>query len=177
MNFNRATYSKAAGTSLQGYVDVSYDKLVDIFGSPTACVSVKTDAEWVLQFEDGTIATIYNYKDGKNYNGEEGLELSEITDWHIGGNSRAALDRVKEVIEPKPQINMEIKEPTLTIDAQKFRKFLVAKQHTMYDIAASMENADGSIPKSKVIDYTIAATEARVYLTIIEAIDQCKVTK
>lgn len=30
--------------------------------------------------------TIYNYKDGKNYNGKSGIATSRLRDWHIGGN-------------------------------------------------------------------------------------------
>jgi hypothetical protein len=58
----------------------------------------KSDAEWAFEFEDGTIVTIYNYKDGFNYCGEDGTPLKYITDWHIGGYSEDAVTRVNETL-------------------------------------------------------------------------------
>lgn len=86
------------GTSLVGSMDISYRQLVHIFGEPTTGDEYKTDAEWEIQFEDGTIATIYNYKSGKNYNGAEGQATSRIRDWHIGGHNQDAYNRVIEVV-------------------------------------------------------------------------------
>lgn len=85
-------------TSLQGYVDTTYKKLVDAFGEPTGNDGYKTDAEWDLVFEDGTVASIYNYKDGKNYNGDDGMDVENITDWHIGGYNKLAVERVTELL-------------------------------------------------------------------------------
>ena len=86
------------GTSLQGYVGTTYKKLVDTFGEPTGNDGYKTDAEWDLVFEDGTVASIYNYKDGKNYNGDDGVDVENITDWHIGGYNKLAVERVTELL-------------------------------------------------------------------------------
>lgn len=73
------------GSSLAGYIKVAYAKLVDLLGQPNAGNDgYKTDAEWELTI-NGKVLTIYNYKDGVNYNGEEdGIPLASITDWHIG---------------------------------------------------------------------------------------------
>jgi len=89
------------GTSLQGYLDANYADLVEVFGMPNPenCDNYKTDAEWNIQFLDGTVATIYNYKDGKNYCGPEGLEIDDIKNWHIGGYSESAVEMVKLAIE------------------------------------------------------------------------------
>ena len=78
-------------TSLQGYINTSYDDLVRCFGEPTSDGDAyKVDAEWELTFEDGTVATIYNWKNGRNYCGMDGMDVEDITDWHVGGrNSRA----------------------------------------------------------------------------------------
>jgi len=76
------------GTCLQGYICASYKSLVTKLGPPSDNYDdYKSDAEWHIEFEDGAVATIYNWKDGKNYCGDEGLELSEITEWHIGGKT------------------------------------------------------------------------------------------
>ena len=82
----------ANGTSLQGYIDCSYEKLVEIFGEPTDDGDgYKADAEWVIRFEGEIVATIYNYKDGQNYCGAKGTPVENITNWHIGGHQEAAL--------------------------------------------------------------------------------------
>ena len=85
-------------THLQGYVSVSYHELLSKFGEPTVGDEYKTDAEWDLLFDDGKVASIYNYKDGKNYNGPRGLSVERITDWHIGGHDREVVDRVKTIL-------------------------------------------------------------------------------
>ena len=76
------------GGSLQGYIDADYKDLKRVFGpSSTNFDDYKCDAEWEIKFEDGTYVTIYNYKDGKNYNGPSGTPKTKIRDWHIGGNA------------------------------------------------------------------------------------------
>ena len=69
-------------------VNISSDKLIRIFGEPEAMESSKTDWEWVLEFEGGSILYIYDWKCGKNYHGEHGLDIDEIPVWHIGGQNK-----------------------------------------------------------------------------------------
>ncbi len=98
MGFKTLEQWPASGTvSLQGYIAAEYDKLVEKLGEPTDGDGEKVDAEWLIQFDDKTFATIYNYKDGVNYLGTSGLRVSEITDWHIGGSNKTAADRVHEL--------------------------------------------------------------------------------
>ena len=73
------------GTSLQGYVQAYYHQLVEVFGEPEAGGD-KTTVEWCLSFADGTVATIYDWKE---YDTPMGLYA-----WHIGGRSQRAVDRV-----------------------------------------------------------------------------------
>ena len=87
------------GTCLRGYIDCSYSKLTQVFGQPSNG-SYKTDAEWHLGFEDGSIATIYNWKNGINYCGpDEGTPTELITDWNVGGNCANAAQLVLETLE------------------------------------------------------------------------------
>lgn len=74
-------------THLQGYINISYQEIVDKLGKPHGGDGYKTDAEWDIDFGKNQRATIYNYKDGKNYNGSKGIPTSRILDWHIGGNN------------------------------------------------------------------------------------------
>lgn len=73
------------GTHFMGYVRASYDELVSLFGQPTDSDGYKVDAEWHVLFRDGAVATIYNWKNGRNYLGEDGTPVQRITEWNVGG--------------------------------------------------------------------------------------------
>jgi len=111
--------TNVSGTSLRGIVRVSYAKLVEKLGKPGRSDGYKTDAEWTLEEsktlasvsmfsrraslvsrspEDSVVATIYNYKDGKNYCGAQGMDVKDITEWHVGGHDERALELVKKVV-------------------------------------------------------------------------------
>jgi hypothetical protein len=84
---------KANFTSLQGYVDATREQLVAVFGEPYPIQSSdgKVTTEWIIEFADKTIATIYDYK---RY--ELGAPKSdELYEWHIGGHQRRALENVQ----------------------------------------------------------------------------------
>lgn len=74
------------GTSLQFEMSMPYEKIERILGASHMedGDGYKTDVEWYVRTPWGKTVTIYNYKDGKNYNGDEGLAKEEITDWHFG---------------------------------------------------------------------------------------------
>ena len=74
------------GTSLRGYLEVSYKDLVRKLGRPSNHFDdYKSDAQWLVRWDDGDKATIYNWKNGKNYCGSEGLNTEDITRWNVGG--------------------------------------------------------------------------------------------
>ena len=86
-------------TSLQGELEASYQDLVKAFGLPNQGDGYKTDAEWWLRFDDGAVATIYNWKNGKNYLGPDGLDVEDIDGWHVGCRSRDIVSRVKSALD------------------------------------------------------------------------------
>lgn len=90
----------AGGTCLQGHVTTTYEKLVRCFGEPTGSGDeYKVQAEWYLRFADGTVATIYDWKEGDNYCGKgEGKPAEKVTDWHIGGHNDKAVKHVREFL-------------------------------------------------------------------------------
>jgi hypothetical protein len=94
------------GTHLQGSIECSYDKLVDLFGAPELSEGCgdKVDAEWALRFSLGTVATIYNWKNGKSYCGPSGTPVELIRKWNVGGLNERALSRVSEIIEKGKRI-------------------------------------------------------------------------
>lgn len=91
-----------SGTSYQGYLTASYDDLVAVFGEPNGFECDKTDAEWWLQTPAG-IATIYNWKNGKNYLGYYGANVKDITHWHVGGHNSEVVDLIVTKILRKLQ--------------------------------------------------------------------------
>jgi hypothetical protein len=94
----KAESSEVSGTHLQGYVETTFARIVEVFGEPhTDGDGYKVDAEWVLRTPAG-IATIYNYKDGKNYNGEAGMRVQDITDWHIGGHNEEVVEIIQKAL-------------------------------------------------------------------------------
>ena len=81
---------EASGTSLMGYVTTSYSRLCEVFGAPCRFYGDKVNAEWSLRFEDGTRATVYDWK-------EDEIPMGDYQ-WHIGGDLRSAVDRVQECL-------------------------------------------------------------------------------
>ena len=81
-------------TGLRGEFSITYAELVEIFGPPKYGPNAdldKTSCEWALQFEDGTVATIYDWKVGR-------WTIMGEYDWHIGGHDDKALTHVVDTI-------------------------------------------------------------------------------
>jgi hypothetical protein len=94
----------STGTGGLGSIYQSYDGWVKLFGEPFTGKDTdeyKTDAEWMIRLEEKNsweVVTIYNYKDGKNYCGATGMDVEDITDWHIGGHTNAAKHLLEDYI-------------------------------------------------------------------------------
>ena len=90
------------GTSLVGEMECSFYDIVERFGRPEAGDEYKIDAHWSIEFNDGLVATIYNWKNGLNYHGAigkyHGSQLTDITEWHIGGKDKVVVDRIKGMV-------------------------------------------------------------------------------
>jgi hypothetical protein len=93
------------GTHLHGHINHSYADLVRVLGEPhqtfTPETGDKVDVEWGFKFPDGSVFTVYNWKDGKAYCGEEGEEVEDITDWHIGAHKQSTYDAVIDMLNIK----------------------------------------------------------------------------
>lgn len=91
------------GSFYQGEVFANYHQLVELFGEPHEYFDdYKSDAEWYVEFDDGVIATIYNWKNGRNYNGFDAPHVENINEWNIGGFSIEAAGRIQELCKPEP---------------------------------------------------------------------------
>lgn len=81
-------FEREFGGHLQAEFTMKYADLVKVIGKPNSkCDGYKEDAQWYIHTPKGG-CWIYNYKDGKNYLGDEGLKISELTEWHIGADSK-----------------------------------------------------------------------------------------
>ena len=93
---NEERSSRVTGTSLLGYVNVSYATLVELFGEPFTGDDVdgyKTDAEWHIDIDRG-----------KNYLGADGLNVADITDWHVGGRTKLEMFLLEDYIKSVPHL-------------------------------------------------------------------------
>ena len=76
-------------TSQQGYIYTDFEELVAVFGPPLMGDGTKTLVEWVLMI-DNVVITIYNWK------------TQHVPDdpynWHVGGHSLKALEKLREII-------------------------------------------------------------------------------
>jgi len=68
--------SNINGTSLIGYVRTTYDNLVANLGEPEMGWD-KSTAHWTIEASDGTVCTIYDWKEWSTPKCEY--------DWHVGG--------------------------------------------------------------------------------------------
>jgi hypothetical protein len=77
------------GTSLVGYVKTTYANLVDKLGEPDTDFD-KSTAHWSIQASDGTVATIYDYK--------EYTTPQDEYYWHIGGHNASKACLLTEIV-------------------------------------------------------------------------------
>jgi hypothetical protein len=88
------------GTSYQGEISETFEKLLKVFGTPMgASGDNKVDVEWNVMFNDGVVATIYNWKNGPVSMGERGTNPVDNTTWHIGGKTDCAIYDVEEILK------------------------------------------------------------------------------
>jgi hypothetical protein len=82
------------GTHLEGHVSAYYHQLVEAFGEPTYdSGGDKTTVEWIIEFDDGEVATIYDWKCYETPFGEY--------NWHIGGFNNSVVERIQFIVSQK----------------------------------------------------------------------------
>ena len=76
----------------------SVNQLIEVIGQPTIQDNIgedKTNFEWDMELEDGTVFSIYDWKEYRT------IGLDEVIEWHIGGknktNTEKALDQLLEL--------------------------------------------------------------------------------
>ena len=94
--------TETAGTSGKGSFICEFKTLVKVLGQPEEGDEYKTQAEWDIEYKDGTVTTIYDWKQGKCYLGEEGIEPKEVIEWNVGGNEETkSLEHLKDLFISK----------------------------------------------------------------------------
>ena len=85
------SYNDASMTGLLDYVNTTYARLVEVFGKPIdGSGDGKVNSEWIIKFDDGQVATIYDWKTGST-------PVYDY-DWHIGGNNRVVVERIRALV-------------------------------------------------------------------------------
>jgi hypothetical protein len=89
--FDEMSAPSTQGTSLKGYVNLTYNQLVEVLGEPTfkeESGDGKTQKEWVVEFKDEwgdkNVFTIYDWK---TYDVE--YTMNELNRFNVGGKTSA----------------------------------------------------------------------------------------
>lgn len=96
---SRALWEELDYCEKQGSITTTYDRLFAVFGAPQLGPDDKEEegelghvtCEWFIKFEDGTVASIYDWK--KN------ITQRKPYDWKIGGFSPEAVNKVQKCLQ------------------------------------------------------------------------------
>jgi hypothetical protein len=77
-------------TMLRGKILTTFAKLIKAFGPPIKGRDYKVTAEWDIEFEDGSVVTIYDWK--------EDTTPEDLYEWHIGGTKNARIELIGQII-------------------------------------------------------------------------------
>ncbi len=101
---SKDTYTGTGGTHGQGDIVMEYEKLVEVLGEPLHSDGYKSQCEWVIEFKPknspNQIATIYDWKLGKQYLGEEGEDKENIMYWNVGGYNNIVIKYLTSLFMP-----------------------------------------------------------------------------
>ena len=92
------------GTSLQGTINTTYDKLVSVLGKPSytdADPYEKVACSWDLKvkyYDTGDSGDDWSYETVSVYCWKEGKIPTKMIPWHVGGNSWIAEDLANQII-------------------------------------------------------------------------------
>lgn len=83
--------SRTSGSCLQGYIETTYDNIVEHLGEPTRTFGHKTNAEWAVEFDDGLVASLYDWKLNNLPTG--------LYRWHVGGHNDVVVSRLASILD------------------------------------------------------------------------------
>jgi len=95
--------TQTGGTFLVGRITATRENIEKVFGTPWSYPEgEKVTTEWGIRFEDGTTATIYDWKRAIG-----APQLKEAYAWHIGGTSARSFELIEEALAPKKNLEVE----------------------------------------------------------------------
>lgn len=90
VSHNKVSDINTDDVKFQGVIDANYNDLVKVFGEPLEGDKYMTDAQWKLKLvidKDTTHSLLlYNFKNGKNYLGDDGLAVERIPNWNVSSS-------------------------------------------------------------------------------------------
>lgn len=99
------------GSGFCGFITVPFARLVEVFGEPEESDGYKVSAEWVITFEDGTVATVYDWKATNLYEdylpSPKTLRGMNYDQWHVGGFDSRAVDLVRQALDVAPALALK----------------------------------------------------------------------
>jgi hypothetical protein len=108
-NERESLIDETNGSAHVGDIEATYKEICSLFGKPLSYDKGKVDVHWVVKFNDGTVASIYNWKNGKAYMGDDGLSVQSIKTWNIGGLSQASSVLVQIAVDLQRESKQEKK--------------------------------------------------------------------
>src|ERR1700756_899657 len=126
-----------------GYINCSYDRLVEVFGNPIIDVPFPyIDCEWNIMLENGHPLAIMNWKNGIKYLGSDGTEMGKIGKWRVTGHYEYDLIDLKGILNVPNVLN-------LTMDLKsKSKDDLIKRLKTIVE-----HIQDGAVEASKSSDW------------------------
>lgn len=87
----KATNKSLNGTSFHDVVvHETPANMIKFLGEPHCVAGDKTNMEWDMETSDGTVFTIYDWK---NYGG---IAMDRVVEWHIGGHTKEDTLKARE---------------------------------------------------------------------------------
>ncbi len=92
--FTTADLDDLDGTHRVGYITTTRGVIEDVFDPPSPQTSDpdKVTAEWPLRFDDGTVASIYDYRRAS------APHMREVCEWNVGGHGEDAMRCVEAAL-------------------------------------------------------------------------------
>jgi hypothetical protein len=97
MKWTKGSLEQITNTFLVSEIDLSFIDIVKKLGPASAkSFDSKVRARWVLKFEDGNIATIYDWKTAG--------DIKKVGTWNIGGKSKKVVPYIYQIFDKEREL-------------------------------------------------------------------------